>query len=179
MQVQKICHQCSREFTARTTVTKYCSDKCSKRGYKDRKRAEKIAQVNTETQNIKLQPLNVLKQKEFLTASDLAQLLNCSVRTVYYQINNGTIKATNLGQRLTRIKRSELDRLFKKPQNEVETKEPEMFDISECYTTEQVRNKYGIAESTLREVIIRNNIPKFRKGWYAYVPEQIIDELLK
>ena len=178
MQVQKICHQCSREFTARTTVTKYCSDKCSKRGYKARKRAEKIAQVNAETQNIKLQPLNVLKEKEFLTAPEVAQLLNCSVRTVYYQINNRTIKATNLGQRLTRVKRSELDSLFNKPQNEVENIEPTRFDISECYTTEQVRSKYGIAESTLRGVIIRNNIPKFRKGWYAYVPKKMIDQVL-
>lgn len=104
MEIQKICHQFSREFTARTTVTKYCSDTCSKRGYKARKRAEKIDKVNSDTIKTILQPLDVLKAKEFLTVSEVAQLLNCSVRSVYYHIKSGTIAATNIGERLTKVK---------------------------------------------------------------------------
>jgi excisionase family DNA binding protein len=56
--------------------------------------------------------MEVLKAKEFLTVREVAQLLNCSVRSVYYQIEDGTIKATNLGQRLIRVKRSNIDNLF-------------------------------------------------------------------
>ena len=178
MEIQKICHQCSREFTARTTVTKYCSDTCSKRGYKARKRAEKIDKVNSETIKTILHPLDVLKAKEFLTVSEVAQLLNCSVRSVYYHIKSGTIAATNIGERLTRVKRSELNKLFEKPEEKIENMDSLPSDILEYYTTEQVRNKYGIAESTLRGLIIRNKIPKFRRGWYAYVPKKIIDTLL-
>jgi len=65
-----------------------------------------------ETQQIRHRPIEVLKAKEFLSVQDVAALLNCSVRSVYYFIENGAIKATNLGQRLTRVKRSELDKVF-------------------------------------------------------------------
>ena len=42
IRVQRICQFCGKEFTARTTVTKYCSDVCAKRAYKARKRTEKV-----------------------------------------------------------------------------------------------------------------------------------------
>lgn len=178
IKVQRICLYCGNEFTARTTVTKYCSDNCSKRAYKVRKRAEKIEQSNTETQKIKLQPIEQLKAKEFLTVKEVAQLLNCSVRSAYYYIENGTINAVNLGQRITRVKRSEIDKLFQsnsRPQTK-ET-EPKQYNIKDCYTITEITDKYGVSESTVQQIIKRNSIPKIRKGWYAYVPKQIIDEL--
>lgn len=112
MKVQRICQHCDDEFTARTSVTKYCSNNCAKRAYKARKRAEKIARSNTETQRIKNKPIEDLKAKEFLKVKEAAQLLDCSVRTVYNHIERGNLKATNLGQRITRIKRSHLNHLF-------------------------------------------------------------------
>ena len=85
----------------------------------------------------------------------------------------------NLGQRITRVKRSEIDKLFEQPQ-QIEIPQPEQmqFDIADCYSTEQVRNKYNISESGLRNLIIKHNIPKFRKGWFAYIPKTLIDKLL-
>jgi len=53
-----------------------------------------------------------LRTKEFLTVKDVAKLLNCSIRTAYHLIEKGTIKAVNLAQRKTLIKRSEIDKLF-------------------------------------------------------------------
>jgi excisionase family DNA binding protein len=67
---------------------------------------------NSETIKTILHPIEQLKAKEFLTVSEVAQLLNCSIRSVYYYIDNGTISAVNLGQRMTRVKRSEIDKLF-------------------------------------------------------------------
>ena len=182
IEVQRICLHCGNEFTAKTTVTQYCSDTCSKRAYKARVKASKIENSNKETQRIKSKPVEELKTKEFLTVREVARLLNCSVRSAYNYIENGTIKAVNLGQRITRVKRSEIDKLFEQPQPV--TPQPEsqpeqkQFDISECYTTEQVRGKYNISESGLRGLIIKHNIPKFRNGWFAYVPKPIIDKLL-
>lgn len=37
IEVQRICQYCKKEFTARTTVTKYCSHKCNQRAYKAKK----------------------------------------------------------------------------------------------------------------------------------------------
>ena len=112
IKVQRICQHCNKGFTARTTVTKYCSDNCAKKAYKARKRGEKIKQSNNETVRVIQQPMEELKAKEFLTVREVAQLLNCSIRSAYYYIKSDTIKAVNLGQRMTRVKRSEIDRLF-------------------------------------------------------------------
>ena len=40
--IQRICQHCGKEFTARTTVTQYCSDDCAKRAYKARIKAAKF-----------------------------------------------------------------------------------------------------------------------------------------
>jgi len=112
IRVQRICQHCSTEFTARTTVTRYCSDQCSKRAYKARKRKEKIQESNTQTHRIKSQPIEELKAKEFLSVRDVATLLGCSMRTAYRLIDNGTLKAVNLAKRMTRVKRSELDKVM-------------------------------------------------------------------
>ena len=112
IEVQRICQHCGKEFTARTTVTQYCGDICAKRAYKARVKVSKIESSNKETQRIKSQPIEELKEKEFLTVREVARLLNCSVRSTYYYIESGTIKAVNLGQRVTRVKRSEIDKLF-------------------------------------------------------------------
>jgi len=112
IQIQRICQHCGNEFTARTTVTQYCGEVCAKRAYKARIKAVKIETSNKQTTRIKTQPIEVLRAKEYLTPKEVAALLNCSVRTVYYLIANGTIKAVNLGQRLTRVKRTQIDNVF-------------------------------------------------------------------
>ena len=174
MRIQRICKFCELEFTARTTVTKYCSDSCSKRAYKARKRSEKIDKSNKETVKKKLQPSELLKAKEFLTVSEVAQLLSCSVRTAYNHIDNGTIRAVNLGQRMTRVRRSDIDSLFQ-PEKIIPTTK---YEIKDCYNLTEIQSKYGLSEGTVRQLIKRNNVPKIKKGWYAYVPKKIIDELL-
>lgn len=112
IQVQRICQHCGKEFTARTTVTQYCGDDCAKRAYKARVRTAKIDASQKETQRIKSIPVDEIRAKEFLTVREVACLLNCSVRSAYYYIDAGTIKAVNLGQRITRVKRSDIDKLF-------------------------------------------------------------------
>ena len=178
IQVQRICQHCGEEFTARTTVTQYCSDTCSKRAYKARLKVSKIEASNKQTQRIKNQPIEELKAKEFLTVREVARLLNCSVRSAYYYIESGTIKAVNLGQRITRVKHSEIDKLFEQPQPIIPQPEQKQFDISDCYNLTEVQDKYGISETALQNLIKRNSIPKIKKGWFAYVPKTVIDKLL-
>ncbi|WCM42694.1 helix-turn-helix domain-containing protein [Flavobacterium sp. CBA20B-1] len=178
IKVQRICQHCGAEFTARTTVTKCCSDKCSKALYKARIRAEKVQKSNSETQQIKTKPIEVIQVKEFLTVREVATLLNCSVRSIYYYIESGTIRATNLGQRITRVKRSEIDKLFEQPKTEQHKAEVMQSEITDCYTINEVLGKFSISETALQNLIKRKNIPKIKKGLYTYVPQLIIDNLL-
>lgn len=84
----------------------------------------------------------------------------------------------NLGQRITRVKRSEIDKLFEQPQLVTPQPEQMQFDISDCYNLTEVQSKYGISETAVQNLIKRNSIPKIKKGWFAYVPKTVIDKLL-
>lgn len=176
IEIQKICKHCGKEFTARTTVTKYCSDRCAKQAYKDRKRNEKIDQAKKETQSIKAQPLAEIQAKEILTAPEVAKLLGLSNRSVYRMINKGIIKAVNLGERMTRIKRSDLDELLNP--KKAPKPEPIQYDLSECYTITDIIEKYGISRGAVQEMVKRNDIPKINKGKFVYLPKILVDQIL-
>ena len=187
--IKRICQQCSKEFTARTTVTKYCSHKCASAAYKARKRAEKVKQSNAETTRIKNQPIEQLRAKEFLSINEVCQLVGISRRTVYRLIEQGDLNKIKVGSR-TLIKRTALNKLLSSketgkpeiPEQQIndlnEWKQAWAFDIKDCYTLTEVQEKYKVSESTVQQLIKRNSIPKIKKGWYAYVPKQVIDELL-
>lgn len=112
IKIQRICQQCGKEFTARKTVTKTCSDSCAKKLYKVKQKALKIEQSNVETELIKKSETDIIKAKEFLTVKDVAKLIGCSPNTAYSLIKKGTLKAKNISQRKTLIKRTEIDKLF-------------------------------------------------------------------
>ena len=189
IQVQRICGYCGKEFTARTTVTKYCSLRCSSMAYKARKRTERVQKSNLETIKIKSKTIEELKAKEFLTVSDVSKLIGCSRQNVYKLINTGKLKATNILKKKTIVRRCDLDKLFKEvPETETipeqqkqelsDWKQAGAYDITNCYTINEVLEKYSISETALHNLIKRESIPKIKKGWYAYVPKPIIDKLL-
>ena len=111
IRINRICALCKKEFVAKTSVTQYCGDNCAKKAYKARERAAKIEISNVETLKIKTEQL---KTKPFLKPREVALLLNCSLRSVYNHIQSGNIKATNIGERLTRIRKEDFDDIFNK-----------------------------------------------------------------
>jgi excisionase family DNA binding protein len=111
IRLEKICQHCGVQFTAKTTVTQFCSDTCSKRAYKQRKRNEKInVAIKDETEKANYNPS--ISQKEFLTVDEACQLINASRWTIYRLIDKGELKAGKLG-RSTRIPRTAINELFK------------------------------------------------------------------
>lgn len=116
IKVQRICQHCSKEFTARTTVTQYCGDDCAKRAYKARKRDSKIEASNKQTLQLISRPIEELKAKEFLSVRDVSKLIGCSRQTVYTLIKTGTLKGVNLKVKKTIIRRSEIDKIFEQTQ---------------------------------------------------------------
>lgn len=113
IKVIRVCEYCNKEFVAKTTRTKYCSHKCNSRHYKEKQKQKKIVDSNIQTRQIKELPLLELNAKEFLTVTQTAKLLNCSRQNVYKMINMGKLKATNLLEKKTIIKRDDIDGLFK------------------------------------------------------------------
>lgn len=173
IEIQKICEYCGNVFTAKTTVTRLCSPKCRKANYKKKQRDEKINNSIDEAKKIKNKTIVDIKEKEVLNVREVSILLGCSIRTVYRLIDNNTITGINLGERMTRVKRSDINVMLEKPKQTIEP----IKKIDECYTIKQIIEKYKISEKAVSNIIKRNNIPKLKKGWYTYVPKNLIDEI--
>lgn len=111
IRLQRICEFCGIEFTARTTVTKFCKQRCAATAYKARTRKKKIVISNQETtQSISI-PITKIQAKEFLSINDACKLLGVSRWTISRAIKEKRLKAVNLGKRIV-IKRTDIDRLF-------------------------------------------------------------------
>lgn len=177
IRIARICQHCGREFEARTTVTKTCSDACAKKAYKARQRAAKIQVSNEQTQQVKLKPIDELKAQEFLTVNESAQLMRISRRSLYRLNERGELPFVKLNRR-TVIRRLDIDRLVERPAQLMEQSRSEPVALTDCYTMKEIQQKYGIFEKALYELIRRNEIPKQYSGIYAYVPKARIDLLL-
>ena len=111
IRVKRICEYCEMEFTAKTTVTKYCGDTCAKRAYKARKRTAKISESKKETKQKIIKPILELKAKEFLSIPEASQLLGVSKRTIYRLLQKGELSKGKLGSR-TILRRIDINRIF-------------------------------------------------------------------
>lgn len=182
IKIQRICQHCGNEFTAQTTITMYCSPRCNNAAYKAKIRASKIEASNKATHRIKSQPIEELKAKAFLSIAETCKLIGISRRTVYRIIERGELITGKAGKR-TILRRSDLEQLLFEQPRTVEPqpeKQPEQiqYEISDCYTINEVMEKYGISQTALQNLIKRYEIPKIKKGWFAYVPKPTIDKLL-
>ncbi len=179
-QVQRVCEFCKKEFIAKTTVTKYCSHHCSSKAFKEKRRNAKVEVSNQQTLTHRLKPINEIKAKEYLTVKDVAQLLSINIRTVYHLIECNQLKALKISERVTRIRKADIEGMFVHHSEET-TNTPIDIDkvkIEDCYNMTEIQKIYSISEKGLHNIIKKNNIPKIKKGWYSYVPKHLIHELL-
>lgn len=191
--VQRICQFCSKEFTAQTTKTKFCCNNCAKRAHKERKRTEKIQASNIETEQLRNKHLQELKAKEFLTVTEVSKLLNCSRQNIYKMINSGKLKAKNILQKKTIVRRLDIDKLINQhegnEQPEVDhlkafndeltkLKKLNANDLADYYTLSEIVEKYQTTFFIVRAIIEREGIPKIRKGKFAFLPKENIDKIL-
>ncbi len=185
--ITRICEHCSKEFTAKTTVTRFCGDKCAKRNYKLRRKNAKqqtmqvkIDESNKQTQAVRDIPKNQVWEKEFLTVNDAALVLGCSGKAIHLMIAAGRLKAINLGVRKTRVLRSEIQRLFELPALAVKpmpkvTLEEEPLTKDNCYSVDYITSSLGVTRDSVYSMVNRKKIPKFQEGKEIYISKKHID----
>lgn len=174
IEIQRVCEFCGKEFTARTTTTRYCSKPCNKKHYDQLKRAKKIANSNAEVLNKKNISTDDINKKDVLTVKDTASLLNLSLRSVYRLIKKGTIKASNIGKRMNRIQRKDINELL---DSYNQPSKKRFHKLSDCYTLEQIQEKYNLSEKSLYDIIRRREIERIKHGACTYIPKKPIDYL--
>ena len=181
--VKRVCQYCGKEFAAKTTVTKYCSLQCNSTHYKAKVRAAKVDASNTETVKTKEKGRAVeeLNAKTFLSIEEASRLVGISRRTVYRLVERDGLKVGKAGSR-TIIRRSDLEGLLfsqvAAPLPITKSKPPKPIDVADCYSLNEIRERYGISDKAIWELIKRNDIPKLRRGKFVFVPKEPIDTLL-
>lgn len=178
IKIEKVCEWCGNKFTAQTTVTRFCSKRCSEHSYKERMRQRKIALSNQEK---KLQSCNGSKwrDKDFLTPTQAAELLGIGRMSVYQYIRAGKIKV-NRFDRKTLISKADLMAMFDfLPPREENPAPVEKKDktITEFYTRAEIREKFGVKDSWIYKVVAENSVPKTILRGKAYFSKAHIDRL--
>ena len=114
--IPKKCKHCGNAFVARTTVTKFCGDNCAKKAYKARKRHEKVQSTlivdlpkNNETSRIT--HYDTVNNKDFLSVTEVSQLIGVSRWTIQRMIQKGRLKAVNFGRKRI-VARWQIENLF-------------------------------------------------------------------
>ena len=163
---------------AQTTVTRFCSKRCSEHSYKERMRQKKMALSNMETSQCNLDRKS--KDKDFLTPTETAQYLGVGRTYIYDCINRGKIKVTRIGRK-TLISKADIQSMFDflspKESEPVEVTEKKGKSISEFYTRAEIREKYGVKDSWIYKVVAENNVPKTILRGKAYFSKSHIDRL--
>jgi len=127
----------------------------------------------------------VPKDQPYLSISDAIALYDVCRDTLYRLVRSKALRSYNLGKRMTRICKEDLERNFnlrpideQKPRTRSEAKlynlEPEY-----CYTIGEITAKFGITEGTVYKHIRKFSIPIRQIGNYVYAPKSEIDQLYK
>lgn len=102
---------CQVAFIAKTTVTKFCSQKCASKAYKLNSKKEKIVEAQKDEYNKSVGiDIGMIQSKDFLSIKEACILLGISRMSFYRYIKNGKLKQANLGGRVL-IKRELLNLL--------------------------------------------------------------------
>ncbi len=161
--IQKRCKWCGAIFTAHKTTTEYCSHRCGNLAYKDKVRKQRIESLQHELGKSIKTPPNL--NKEYLTPSEVAELLHIGRTSIYRYIRNGAIKVIRF-ERKTLVRRADIEDMTTYIEQETKEKQvKEKTPITDFYTTAEVKEKFNVAESWVFAIAKKNNIPRtFNRG---------------
>ena len=177
-EIKRKCKVCGKVFVAKTLDSHYCSPKCSKVAWKRKKDAK---DKNARLEAIARQIPDI---REYISVKEAVAMFGVERNTLYRLIKSGRIPAVNIGTRLIRIKRSDMENRFLTRPESIAEKEkliPKLYSMEpeDCYTITQVCEKYHINDSSVWAHVRKYSIPSRQIGNYVYVPKQEIDNLYK
>ena len=176
IKIEKTCEWCGKQFIAQTTVTRFCSKRCSEHSYKERLRQQKIQ--NTLNNPTPTPALSIIREKDYLTVAEAGQILGMTRQCVYKLIHRGDLSASKISSRLTLIKRSSIDAMLESsPYKKRETTEKKSKSLADFYTRADIREKFGVKDSWIYKVVAENNVPKTILRGKAYFSKSHIDRL--
>lgn len=170
--VLRTCEFCGKEFYAQKVTTRFCSRRCNELAYKQRRRQRQITEAEA---RVLQKPIEEVGNKEFLSLQDTSVLFGITKRSVYNLIYNGVLQAFRLSNRMTLIRRADIEQIF---ESHVYTKKvkPKRKPITEFYTTNEIKEKFGVSESWVFKIGKEKNIPKILHHGKTYWSKQHVEK---
>ena len=177
IEIKRRCRFCGKEFIIKTLDSYYCSPKCSKAAHARKKRAEE------KERKMALIAKMVPTIREFISVKEAVAIYGVERQTLYRLLRQGIIPCINIGERMTRIRRADLESMFPKRPVAQAIKEaplPKLYSLEpeDCYTIGEVCEKYHINDSSVWTHVRKYSIPSRKIGNFVYVPKEAIDKLL-
>lgn len=180
LRIPKLCEYCEKPFIAKTVSTRFCSKLCSQKLIKRRKKLDKESEVAQTLLESTSEQIANLQSRPYISVSEASTLFGISRDTVRRLIRSKKISSHNFGERLTRINRMDLEKLFTAVEIP-KVKESKLrvndFEVGNCYSISEVSERYKADPSTVYLVIKKNKIPTKKVGSFVYVPKRLIDEI--
>ena len=175
-EISRECKLCNKSFLAKTISSRYCSPRCSKSAYAKKKKEENLKQLKID------KALKISNDQEFISVANAVDLYDVSRDTIYRLIRSEKVKKYNLGERLTKVYRKDLEEFFDlRPITETLITKEEVkiyrLEKEDCYSIGDVTKKYGISETSVYTHIRKFSIPTRQIGKYVYAPKLEIDKL--
>lgn len=168
--IEKTCPICGRTFRAKTLDSQYCSRICGNAAYRKKKR-EKAYQAKLD--NIEK---HISDSQEYLSVKQAVSMYGVSRETLYRLIRTERIPYINIGTRLIRLQRADLEERFEhrsavlaketKPLPKLYRLEPE-----DCYTVSEVSELFKVSASTVYSAIRRYSVPMRQISKNVYIPK--------
>lgn len=175
IEMKKTCSVCGRVFRAKTLDSRFCSNKCLEADKKKRKRQARRVKACEDFEK------SIPDSREYLTAKEVVAIYGIERCSLYRLARTGKIPCINLGQRLIRFSKADIDQYLKRRTElmteVVKPKRLYSLEVEDCYTIGEVSEKYHVNDSSVWAHVRKYSIPSRQIGNYVYVPKEDIDRL--
>lgn len=181
LKIPKLCEFCEKPFEAKTVATRFCSKYCSEKNIKKQKQLEKEDQAKQNLLEQSKSKIAEVQSRPFISVSEAKMLFGISKDTIHRLIKSGRVPAHNFGQRLTRVSRLDLEKLFTAVEIAEEKTKPleeqNYFEIGNCFTISEASAKFHADPGTVLKAIKKHKIPTKKVGSFVYVPKVLINQI--
>lgn len=184
LKIPKVCEQCQKPFEAKTITTRFCSHSCADKNGKEQKKQEK--ERKEKEKKLEENGIDTIQCENFISLKEATVLFGISKSTIHRLIKQKLIQSVNLGERLTRINKNELERLIVRKEHKQE-KQSFKKNKEEGGDFSQVKEKkettpsieINIIKSKPIKCTVRLRKAEFKEEWYVYIESYPIYETNK
>ena len=164
IRIKKVCEWCGNEFLSQKCTTRFCCKRCAEQAYKDRKRQERKSETEALVQKeLHTKAKAEFAEREYLSVSEAALQLGFTRDGIYKLIYRGVLKAYKISSRFTVVLKGDIEAMIKS-QAYVKVSKKAIDEageqITEFYTTQEIREKFGVSNSWVFAQGKAHNIPR-------------------